>query len=138
MMGDLAHDLFAKLDAIPQLAGRVGLSVGGHKADPGMASAPLPLAWALFKSTVNIDERLAGSATSSSINHVYRVFLVTAYEDQAGLIAETYPLVEACIKSIRGTTAPSGTKWRFENVELTQINPDRLFHEISFSINAHL
>ena len=138
MIGELANDLFEKLNAIPQLAGRVGLAVGGHKADPGLSTAPLPLAWVLFEDMKANDERLAGMATRQSMLLYFRVFLIAEYQDQSGLVSTLYPLLETALQETRGSTAPNGATWRFESLKLTQINPDRLFHELRLSIAGHL
>lgn len=137
MIGELANDLFEKLNAIPALSGKVGLAVGGHKADPGLSSAPLPLAWVLFHELDPTDELRGGQATRQSMRCFFRVFVIAEYASQEGLVSTLYPLLESCMKSIRGTEAPSGTNWHLEKMGLTQMNPDRLYHELRFSTNVH-
>jgi hypothetical protein len=138
MISELASDLVAKLNAIPALAGRVGLHLGGTQVDPGLSKATLPLAWPIFRSMKPTDPVTHQVPTRQSMQCSFAVFVLVDYKSQADLASNQYPLLEETVTAIRGSTSPAGTGWRLEDFEVRQINVDRLYYELRFSINTHL
>lgn len=138
MISALANDLVAKLNGITGLVGKVGLATGGRGSDPALSKAPLPLAWAFFQSMKPMDPPAAQQATSQAMQLDFRVFVIVPYISQDDMQAVQLPLIQSAITSIRGSVSPSRTKWRFESADQRQINTDRIYFELRFSINSYL
>lgn len=138
MLPALAMDLFDKLNAVPAIVGKVGLAMGGGKADPMLATQPLPLAWPLFKGMYPTDPASAQNPTKQSMQCSFAVFVLVEYSGQQSRLMDSYRTLMQCVEAVRGTTAPSATKWKFEGMDWRQVNPDRLYFELRFSINTHI
>lgn len=129
----LAQDLYDKLNAMPSLAGKVGLTSGGKGNDPALTQMPLPGAWAVFRALEATDPSIAINPRVQTMQCKFSVMLFIAYGTQSDLIATQYPIFVEVVKAIRGTEAPNETRWHFDNANVIMINPDRLGYELAFS-----
>ena len=132
-----ANDLYAKVQAIPAIAAATGLAVGGKSPDPGMTKMTLPAAWILFEqaqSTVDANSRLPSANLPALLS--YAVMLYIPYIGQQDLITNQLPLVELVAKTVHGTDAPTGQRWRFTTAKLVLVNPDRMGYRLTFLVDA--
>ncbi len=138
-MGAIANgvqDIFAKISAIPALASSTGLTVGGHAPDPGMTKIPLPAAWVLFSEADNQNVGILLNLPPKQPNVLMQVtvMLHIAYTSQSDLISTQYPLLEAVIAAVQGTSVGTfgSARWNLHSAKLSAINPDRQIFKIIF------
>ncbi len=132
-----ASDLYTKVQVIPAIASATGLAVGGKTPDPGLSKMPLPAAWILFESaTSTVDPSTPLPSTNLPALLSYAVMLYVPYIGQQDLIANQLPLVELVAKTVHGTTAPTGQRWRFSTSKLVLVNADRMGYRINFLLDA--
>ena len=132
-----AADLYTKIQAIPAIASATGLAVGGKTPDPGLTKMPLPAAWILFDgatSTLDPNSRLPSTNLPAVLS--YAAMLYVPYIGQQDLIANQLPLVELVAKTVHGTDAPTGQRWRFSTAKLVLVNADRMCYRINFLLDA--
>lgn len=134
----LAQDLYEKLNALPILAGKVGLTTGGKKQDPAMSTLPLPGAWAVLTSLMVVGPKLPIAPKTQAMQCGFSVMLFIAYGTQADLVNNQYPIISKVIAAVSGQEAPTGVRWAFEDMKAILINPDRLGYELRFSITTNL
>ncbi len=134
MLAECAQDLLTKVQSIPALANSCGMAIGGTIPDPGMTKITLPAAWILFKRAKNTHD--AQSALPSLNTNALLTYVVVVYLPTSSQIGTQLPLLQSVIKTIQGTTAPSGSRWYWDATDLAAFNPDRMIYPLFFSANA--
>jgi hypothetical protein len=134
----LAQDLYEKLNSVPSLAGKVGLTTGGKQHDPALANMPLPGAWAVLTSLTAAGPKLPITPKTQAMQCGFSIMLFVAYGTQSDLVNNQYPIIAQVIAAISGQEAPTGVRWAFEDMKAILINPDRLGYELRFSITTNL
>jgi hypothetical protein len=134
----LAQDIYEKLNSVPSLAGKVGLTTGGKQHDPSLANMPLPGAWAVLTSLTAAGPKPPIVPKTQAMQCGFSVMLFVAYGLQSDLVANQYPIISKVIAAVSGQEAPTGVRWCFEDMKAILINPDRLGYELRFSITTNL
>ena len=136
MIAECAQDLLTKVQSIPALASSTGLALVGTLPDPGATKLTLPAAWILHKRAKNTRDAAANIALPSTVAQTLLTYVVALYMPTSNLIATQLPLMQAVLKAIHGTTAPSGQRWYWESHDLASFNEDRMIFPMFFSVNA--
>jgi len=144
MISENVSDLIAKITSLPEFENSAGLALGGKGTDPGLVKVNLPAAWVMY-SKDDVDEEPFGHNSHPGMVPSLQVSLVTCsiliylqYTTQEDLLAVQFPLLERVILSIRGSTAPSGHRWRYLGQKLALVYPDRIAYEQHYTLTAML
>lgn len=142
MIAELAADLLAKVQAVPALTTRTGLTLGGRAQDPGLLKVSTPAAWIVMKGDQVDDDSNSTHGPASgfvpktqTMLGVWSVTLFIGYVDDADMITNQYPLLEATAEAVHATETPSGMRWRYIGQKVVTVYPDRLAYELRFTVN---
>lgn len=143
MISENLEDFVDKVKSVPVLASSAGLAIGGKATDPGLLKIPLPAAWIMYTSD-NPDEPPYGrGGEQPGMVPAVEVLLATVsvlvylpYTTQDDLLQNQFPVLESVVKAIRGTTAPSGHRWRYIGQRLAFVYPDRIAYEQHYTLTA--
>lgn len=144
MIAENLLDLITKVTSIEALATSSGLALGGKGSDPGLQKLPLPAAWIMYaKDDVDEDPIGHGNAHSpgmvpavQALSVLISILIYIPYTTQDDLLNVQLPLLETVIKTIRGTDAPSGHRWRYLGQKLALVYPDRIAYEQHYTLTA--
>lgn len=141
MIAGLAADIVAKVKTVTALAASTALSIGGRTNDPGLLKIPLPAAWVVLKADGTDEANLSHGPNSGLIPPsqemmaTYAVTLFIPYISDADLLATQFPLLEAVVKAVHATDAPSGYRWRYVGQKIALVYPDRLAYEQRYTVS---
>jgi hypothetical protein len=145
MISECVADFIAKLTSVPELANSSGLTLGGKGTDPGLKTVPLPAAWVMYATDTVDEEPFGHSSHQPGMNPSGEVMLLAVhsliylpYATQEDMLTIQLPLLETVIRSIRGTEAPSGHRWRYLGQKLAVVLPDRIAYEQHYTLTAFI
>ena len=135
MISENALDLIARVTSITAFANSASFTLGGHGVDPALVKIPLPAAWVLYRGDgqkEDSDEALVPGV--GIMLSTWSVILYVPYAVQSDLLTVQFPLLESVITTIRGKTAPSGHRWRYDGQKLVNVLPDRIAYEQRYTL----
>ncbi len=142
MISELASDLLAKVQSVGGWSTTPALSIGGKSGDPGLIKIPIPAAWVRLHQDMpdTPNERYERGSDSGFVgpNQVMAVYAVTIflpYTDDANILTEQFPRLEAVINAVHATSAPLAMQWRYAGQLLKLVYPDRLAYEQHYTVN---
>lgn len=137
MISELAQNLIAKVSSVPALGNRVGMASAGGATDPSMKTVPLPAAWLLYAGDDIVSADDAG-LLAEDINFRFTLSVMVSYKDQADIINNQLPLLEAIARSASGKDSTNfALRWKYQGAQLVDIFEDRLVYELGFMVSAN-
>ena len=133
MIKELTQDLINKVIAVPAFENRVGTNVGGTSADPSLVNAPIPFAWIVY----------GGSSPGGDVGqghrevlYLFNVNVIIKYgNDQADLLNNQFPILEAVQQAVAGTQALSNSEnWQYLGDNLEAVMENRMVYTMRFAI----
>ena len=133
MIKELTQDLINKVIAVPAFENRVGTNVGGTSADPSMVTAPVPFAWIVYGGSSPVGEL---GRPAREVLYLFNVNVIIKYgNDQADLLNNQFPILEAVQQAVAGTQALSNSEnWQYLGDNLEAVMENRMVYTMRFAI----